>query len=56
MKKAILGIAAVGAVVGLRPLATRMSAKMREHCGEMAAECKQMATQFAGQHEPVGRA
>jgi hypothetical protein len=56
MKKAILGIAAVGAVVGLRPLATRMSAKMREHCGEMAAECKHMATQFAGRHEPVGRA
>ena len=28
---------------------------MREHCGEMAAHCKQMAEQFGGRGESVGR-
>jgi hypothetical protein len=47
MKKAILALAAVGAFVGVRR-AKRMSQKMREHCGQMAA-------QFGTRGEPVGR-
>jgi hypothetical protein len=40
MKKAIIGVVAVGAILGLRPSAKRMSHRMRQHCGEMAAHCK----------------
>jgi hypothetical protein len=36
MKKALLGLAAVGAIVGVRR-ARLMAQKMREHCGQMAA-------------------
>jgi hypothetical protein len=46
MKKALVGLAAVGAIVGVRR-ARRMSQKMREHCG-------QMATQVGGRDEAVG--
>ena len=47
MKKAIFGLAAVGAVIGLGPvMKRRIGHKMREHCEEMAAKCKQM---MAGQ-------
>jgi hypothetical protein len=42
MKKAIFGFVAVGAVLGLLPVARRMS-QMAAHCKEMAAQCKQMA-------------
>lgn len=45
MKKAILGVAAAGALVSLVPPAIRMSRKMREHSAEMAACCKRMAGQ-----------
>jgi len=55
MKKAIVGFVAVGAIVGLRPVARRMSQKMREHCAQMAAQCKQMTEQFGGGSEAVGR-
>ena len=44
MKKAIVGLVAVGAVIALRPLLRRMGHKMREHC-------EQMATQFGGRAE-----
>lgn len=54
MKKALVGLAAVGAIVGVRR-ARRMSQKMREHCGQMAAECKEIAAQFAARGEAVGR-
>ena len=54
MKKAIVGLAAVGAVVGVRR-AKRMGQKMREHCGQMAAQCKQMAAQVGGRGEVVGK-
>jgi hypothetical protein len=54
MKKVILGLAAVGAIVGIRR-ASRMAKKMREDCAQMAVQCKQMATQFGGHGEPVGR-
>jgi hypothetical protein len=55
MKKALVGLVVVGAVVGLRPVARRMGHKMREHCGQMAAQCKQMGVQFGGRGEAVGR-
>lgn len=55
MKKGIVGLVAVGAVIGLRPLARRLNHKMREHYGQMAAHCKQMAAQFGGRGEAVGR-
>ena len=42
MKKAIVGLAAVGAILGIRR-ASRISHAMREHCRQMAAQCKQMA-------------
>ena len=43
MKKVIIGFVAVGAIVGLRPVAKRLGHEMREHCGQMAEQCKQMA-------------
>lgn len=47
MKKAIFGLAAVGAVLALAPVVKRrIGHKMREHCEDMAAKCKQM---MAGQ-------
>ena len=55
MKKAIIGLVAVGVIVGLRPVATRMGREMREHCGQMAAQCKQMAAQCGGRGEAVRR-
>jgi hypothetical protein len=53
MKKAIFGLLAVGAIVGLRPAARRIGHKMREHCQQMAAKCKQM---MAGQSAEGGEA
>jgi DNA-binding protein YbaB len=44
MKKAIVGLVAVAAVLALRPAARHMK-KMREHSQQMAAHCKQMAAQ-----------
>ena len=54
MRKTLVGLAAVAAIVGVRR-ATRMSQKMREHCGQMAAQCQQMETQVGGRGEAVGR-
>jgi hypothetical protein len=56
MKKAIFGLAAVGAVIGLGPvMKRRIGHKMREHCKEMAAKCKQMmAGQSGARAEEVG--
>ena len=52
MKKAIFGLAAVGAVIVLRK---RIGQKMREHCQQMAATCKQMmAAQGEGRGEAAG--
>ena len=48
MKNAIVAFVAVGAVIGLRPVARRIGHKMREHCEEMAA-------QPGGRGETVGR-
>ena len=55
MKKLIVGVAAVGAVVALRPaVKRRMLQKMHEHCGQMAAHCEQMMGQSAGRSETSG--
>lgn len=53
MKKAIIGLAAFGAVIGLRPLVKRVGHKAREHCEQMAVRCKEM---MAGQPEAGGEA
>ena len=55
MKRAIVGFAAVGAIIGLRPLARPLGQKMQKHCAHMAARCTQMAAQFGRHGEPVGR-
>jgi len=48
MKKAIIGVVSVGAVMALLPVVKRrMGQKMREHC-------KQMMAQFAGRSETTG--
>ena len=56
MKKAIFGLAAVGAVIGLGPVVKRrIGHKMRAHCEEMAAKCRQMrAGQSGASAEEVG--
>jgi hypothetical protein len=54
MRKAIVGLAAVGAIIGIRR-ASRIGHKMREHCAQMAAQCKQMTTQLGGHGEAVGK-
>jgi len=55
MKKMIVGLVAIGAIVGLRSARRRIGHTMRDHCGEMAERCMEMATQFAGRGEAVGR-
>jgi hypothetical protein len=40
MKKAIVGLVAVGAILGLRPLTRRLGHMMREHCEQMVAQCR----------------
>jgi hypothetical protein len=43
MKKLIVGVAAVGVALALRPLVKRrLVQKMRDHCTQMAAHCKEM--------------
>jgi hypothetical protein len=57
MKKLILGLVAIGAVIALRPVVKRrMVQKMGEHCKQMAARCKQMmAAQGGDRGEAAGR-
>ena len=57
MKKLILGLVAVGALIALRPVVKRrMVRKMREHCSQMAAHCKEMmGAQGGGRGEATGR-
>jgi len=54
MKKALVALVAVGVLIGVLPLARRMGHKMSEHCGQMAAQCKEMAAQFGVRGEAVG--
>ena len=49
MKKLTIGLAAVGAVIALGPVVKRrVGHRMREHCEEMAAKCKQMMAGESG--------
>lgn len=43
MKKAIIGLAAVGSAVGLLLAARRVSHALSEHSKQMKAHCEQMA-------------
>jgi hypothetical protein len=59
MKKAVVALVAVGAVLALRPAGARHMKKMREHSQRMAAHCRQMAAQCkqtAAQSEDRGEA
>ena len=55
MKKLILGLVAVGALIALRPVVKRrMAQKMREHCKQMATEhCEPLAAEHEGRRETV---
>ncbi len=39
MKKVMIGVAAVGAAIGLRQVAKRGGQTMREHCEQMMGQC-----------------
>jgi hypothetical protein len=52
MKKAIVTVLAIGAVLGLGFAARRMSRKMRSHVSEMAAQCKEMMANRNGGDAP----
>ena len=54
MRKAILGLVAIGAVIGLLPMLRRRAHEMRAHCEQMAAKCKQMMAQPGAADKPVG--
>ena len=45
MTTVIVGLVAIGAVVALRPVVRRGGERMREHCAQMAAKCKEMMAQ-----------
>jgi hypothetical protein len=51
MKKALIGLAAIGAIVALRPVTARVGRKMSEHCAQMASKCRQMTGTHACAHE-----
>ena len=57
MKKLIVGVAVVGAVVALRPVVKRrMLEKTREHCGGMAEHCDPMGAEREERSERVATA
>ena len=52
MKKLVFGVAAVGIVMALRPVVKRrVVQKLRDHCKQMAAHCKEM---MEGRGETTG--
>lgn len=51
MKKLMIGIAAIGAVLALWQVIPRLGQRMREHCEKMAAKCKERMAQFGGGEE-----
>jgi hypothetical protein len=57
MKKVIVGLVAVGALIALRPVVKRrVLAKMHEHCKQMAAHCREMmGAQRGGPAESTGQ-
>ena len=48
MKKLIIGLVAVGALLAARPALKR---KAREHCQQMAAKCKEKMARFGASEE-----
>lgn len=50
MKKVIVGLVAVGAILALRSTAGRSSHSMREHCKQMAGRCKQLMAGLSAEH------
>ena len=50
MKKVVVGLFAVGAVIALRAAAGRSGQRMREHGKQMAARCKDMMASQPGEH------
>jgi hypothetical protein len=54
MKKAIVGLAAIAAIIGLLRVVKRKAHKLREHCEQMAGKCKQMMAQAGGGDEAIG--
>ena len=54
MKKSIIGLVAVAATIGLLPVIRRKAHKVREHCEQMAAKCKQMMAQSGADPEAAG--
>jgi hypothetical protein len=50
MKKVIVGLAAVGALIALRSVAARGGHEMSGHCKGMGAKCKEMMASQSGQH------
>jgi hypothetical protein len=51
MKKALIGLVAIGAIVALRPVIARAGRKISEHCAQMASKCKEMMGTQACAHE-----
>lgn len=51
MKKALIGLVAIGAIVALRPVTARAGRKMSEHCAHMASKCKEMMGTHGCAHE-----
>jgi hypothetical protein len=52
VRRAIIALLAVGALLGLGFAARRMSQKMRAHMSEMAAHCKEMMANRNGGGAP----
>ena len=52
MKKAIVGVAGVGAIIAFRQLAQRIRHKMYEHCSEMGTQGQRMADSSAYEARP----
>ena len=42
MKKALIGLLAIGSLIAVGVMAKRKGKMMREHCEHMAERCKQM--------------
>jgi hypothetical protein len=51
MKKLIIGLAAIGAALAVRPLVKRKAQTMREHCEQMAGKCKEKMAQLGSEVE-----
>ncbi len=53
MKKLIVGLFAVGAILALRSAASRSGHSMSEHCKQMAGRCKQMMAAQSADRGPT---